>query len=407
MAIEQQSTNVPIEDKELSKEDVIDLLNDESDEEVVDDDKVAPETTVDDEEEPVIEEDKDKIKLIEEDVDELDDPEEIKKDFVLTPAKRAEILKQFPDFFKKFPEMEKSYYRDRAFSEVFATPDEAKEAQARAETLSTFEQQLSQGNIKGVLEEVKKNNGKAFSHIADDYLKALGEVDPQAQVHVTSGIVKGLIISLVNEAKVQNNDELRKIALAVNQFCFGTSQFQAHSSLAGPQEPQQVTDERVQFLQERYEITVSDLDRKVSNVLKSTISEYVDPKGLMTDWAKKNAVGEALTATFSSLQNDPTFKNQLNKLWGQAAQRKFDHQSVNAIRKAYLSKAQTVLPKHIKTARNNALKGLGKRVKEEKPEAEDRIQKSRQSSSSTNRGQESGKGKTTHRGSTLDFLNQE
>jgi len=405
MAIEQQSTNnTPIEDKELSKEDVVDLLNqdDETEEEVVDDDKVAKVKEEDDE--PVIKEEEE-IKLKEDDIEELEDEEEpSKKDFVLTPAKRAEILKQFPDFFKKFPEMEKSYYRDRAFSEHFATPEEAKEAAERATVLSTFEAQLGDGNIKGVLEEVKKNNGKAFHRIADDYLKVLGEVDPAAQAHVTSGIVKGLIISLVNEAKTQENDELRKVALAINQYCFGSSNFTAHTSLAGPQEPKQVQDERTQFLQERYEITVQDLDRKVSNTLKGTITEYVDPKGLMTDWAKKNAVNEAMTATFASMNNDPAFRSQLNKLWKQAADRKFDHQSVNAIRSAYLNKAKTFLPTHIKSARNNALKGLGKRVREEKPE-EERIPKSRQSPSSTNRGQESGK--KQHRGSTLDYLNQE
>src|SRR6187402_2689834 len=105
MAIEQQSTNnTPIEDKELSKEDVVDLLNqdDETEEEVVDDDKVAKVKEEDDE--PVIKEEEE-IKLKEDDIEELEDEEEpSKKDFVLTPAKRAEILKQFPDFFKKFPE---------------------------------------------------------------------------------------------------------------------------------------------------------------------------------------------------------------------------------------------------------------------------------------------------------------
>src|SRR4030095_17039531 len=70
---------------------------------------------------------------LEELVEELAEPDESKLQLV-TPVRRKEILKKYPNVFKDFPYLEAAYYRDRQFTEVFSDLDNAKEALGKAES---------------------------------------------------------------------------------------------------------------------------------------------------------------------------------------------------------------------------------------------------------------------------------
>jgi len=84
--------------EELSKDDILDILN-EDDDKVKDDDKKK-----DDEEEKEKEDSEEDDK---EDDLEDDDEEEIDEDLELAvPVRKKEILKAYPDLFKKFPYLE-------------------------------------------------------------------------------------------------------------------------------------------------------------------------------------------------------------------------------------------------------------------------------------------------------------
>jgi uncharacterized phosphosugar-binding protein len=54
----------------------------------------------------------------------------------------------------------------------------------------------------------------------------------------------------------------------------------------------------------------------------------------------------------------------MRRLWEKAEQEQFSKGSIEKIHKTYIAKAKTVLPDAIKKSRNDALKGLGKRIAE-------------------------------------------
>ena len=68
------------------------------------------------------------------------------------------------------------------------------------------------------------------------------------------------------------------------------------------------------------------------------------------------------------IDNDTRFRTILDRLWEKAFEEDFSRDSLDRIKSAYLSKAKTLLPSVIKKARNDALRGLGKRVKDESEE---------------------------------------
>jgi len=398
-----------IEDNELSKEDMVDFLNQDDDTNKEKEEKEEKDEEVEGE---VVEEEGEKEKKGKEkseDEIELKDEDEDEEVKLVTPFKTKELLKKYPNILKEFPYLGRAYYRDQQFSETFATPVEAKEAAERIQVLDSYEQALSQGNTESILRSVKENDEKAFNKLVDNYLPTLAKIDSEAHLHIVGGIVKNLIVSMVRESKSTDNEELKKVALAINQYAFGSNEFVPHTPLVKSNEQEdEVKKEREQFIQERFETARDDLDTKVNNVLRATIIEHIDPKEMMTDYVKKTAIRNVQEEVTSLLEKDSTFRKQLDSLWKKSFDSKFSKESLNAIRSAYLSKAKTVLPQIIKHARNEALRGLGKRVKDDDTEIEEKSQSSvrRSSTTSTNRsGQKQGE---IPRGmTTLEFLNKD
>lgn len=228
------------------------------------------------------------------------------------------------------------------------------------------------GDITSVLMAAKQEDQEAFYKIADNYLPALRKVDQQAYYHVLGNVIKDTIITMVKEGRNLGDQgaPLTAAANVLNQFVFGSQQFTPPQTLSRPVNPedknreQQIQNEEKQRFVGQFNSVRDELQTKADNVLKSTISQNIDPKGTMTDYVKGHAVNEAHEMLENLIAKDTRFRGLLDKLWEKAFEKRFDKESTDRIKSAYLSKAKTLLPSVIKKARNDALKGLGRRSDE-------------------------------------------
>jgi len=349
-----------------------------------DDDKEELETKGDKEKSEEDDEDKDdkdkkdEIKLKEDDDDDeekekLDLKEDNEKD-IIAPPRRKEIEKEFPEFFKKFPFFDKMMFRDRAYTEMFGSFDEAKAIYAKVDSLNEFESELLSGNTKNVLSTVKETDPKAFDKIVDTYLKTLHDIDPEAYKDVTGNFAKQIILGMADLAKRKDDKELDKAAKLLHEFLFDTDKWEpikVRVKEEKSEEADKIQQERVELMKERFESARDSLTVKVDNVLKSTIAEYIDPRGLMTAYEKRNAVNEALDQLHKKIAGDINFKKNLDRLWKGAFGDKFSENSLNGIKKSYLGKARGVLADVIKEVRSNVLKDNRSKGKEKEEEKEE------------------------------------
>lgn len=377
----------PIESGSMGKEDMIEFLNDEEDNgEVLElgKDKEPPkpksaeketkgtsaqgkttEETSEETEEPEIDE------LAELEA-ELENPTEEQLELV-TPVRRREILAKYPQLFKDFPYLEKAYYREQQFTELLPTIDDAKAAVAAKTTLDNYERDIMSGNTETMLRSVKETDPNAFNKIADNYLQSLARVDEKAYHHVLSNVSKYTIMAMVKEAQSSQNDVLRAAAQVLNQFVFGSSDFQPPQNLTKEDTGRREAEDKVaqrekQWTQQRFESTRTDLNTRVNNTLRNTIEAHIDPKKSMSDYVRKNASRDALETLEGLIRKDTRFRTLSDKLWEEAFKKGFDGESVGRIKTAFLSKAKTLLPAVIKKARTDALKGIGKKVVEDSEE---------------------------------------
>jgi len=384
---------------EMGKEDVIAFLGEDDEPEVIDlEDKGKKKVKAKEgeEEEPEIpaKEKKGKEKEGEEEEEEEESEEETEEDELAelerelegpdeeqlelkTPVPRREILKKYPNLFKDFPYLETAYYREQQFTELLPTIDDAKKAVEKSSTLDKFERELMSGSTENVLKAVHAENKDAFYRIVDNYLPVLANIDEKAYNHVIGTIIKHTIESMVVEGKKnEQNKSLVTAAQLLNQFVFGSSEYEPPRQLSKGKNPaekgeeDEATKQKKEFTKQRFETTRDDLNHRVSNMLKSTIEANIDPKQSMTDYVRRTASREALESLTGLVERDSRFKSLMDRLWEKAFESNFDKESTDRIRKAYVSKAKTLLPSVIKKARNEALKGLGKRVKDEEEQEE-------------------------------------
>ena len=224
------------------------------------------------------------------------------------------------------------------------------------------------GDISSVLRAAKSENQESLNRIADNYLPALRAVDQQAYYHVLGNVIKDTIITMVKEGRAlgEQGAPLQAAANVLNQFVFGSQNFQPPKPLSQQIRPEDRNREEQRQWQDQqrvmgaFESTKDDLQVRADNVLKSTIDQHIDPNKNMTDFVRKNATREAFEKLENLMSKDTRFRSILDRLWERAFQSNFDKNSTDKIKSAYFSKAKTLLPSVIKRARNDALKGLGR-----------------------------------------------
>lgn len=364
--------------------DMIEFLGEDNDQETIDlegkpkkEAKEKPESkpakedkgTIEDDDKESEEDDseEDELKELEEEIEEPSD-EQLE---LVTPVRRREILKKYPHLFKDFPYLEKAYYREQQFTELLPTIQDAKHAVEKSAILDRFEQDVMGGKTENILKAVKETNGDAFNRLVDDYLPTLARIDEKAYYHVLGNVTKHTIMSMVDEARRTKNTQLQGAAHLLNQFVFGTSEFQPPKNLASDGRPEDTTrekqlSEREQgFVRQQFESTRGELNTRVNNSLRNTIEANIDPKQSMTEYVRKNASRDAMDTLETQINQDNRFKALVDKLWEKAFEENFSRTAVDRIRSAYVSKAKTLLPSVIKKARNEALRGMGKRVSDD------------------------------------------
>jgi hypothetical protein len=219
-----------------------------------------------------------------------------------------------------------------------------------------------------MLAAAKQSDPNAFHKIVDNYLPTLAKVDNQAYTHVIGNVVKQTIIAMVHESRASGNAELQTAAQLLNQFVFGRSTFEQPTTLSKPEtrneEAEKLKTREQNFAKQQFTRISGELGTKVNNSLKSTIEQHIDPRSSMSEYVKRTASRDAFETLERLINNDSQFRTLVDKLWERAIKSDYSEESVNKVRSAFLAKAKTLLPSVIKKARNEALKGMGKRVRD-------------------------------------------
>lgn len=378
-------------------------------------DKSKTDTTeeeeVKDDEDEDDEEKKEEVDELAELEEELKGPSEDKLQ-LMTPSRRKDILKDFPELFKKHPYLEVAYYRDQKFTELFPTIKDAEEASETLKTLTEYRDKVSTGDVEIVMTDLQKDK-QSFAKMVDGLLPTLAKVNNDAYLHILSNLSKDIVENMFKEGKATENDSLKNAAAILHQYLFGTSKWEPKKMYSGHAPEQDATTRQADdelakrekaFFERKFMDAQESVFGKIDNAVKATIEQNIDPKKVMTDYVRNTAIDKAIETVGNLMQKDTRFKSLLDKLWENAAKKDFAKPEMEKIRSACVSKARTLLAPVIKSARHDALKGMGKRVVEDKSEDSETSVKPGSSATPRNSGRTTSKSGPKPGQSTLDYL---
>jgi hypothetical protein len=368
------------------------LADDESIKETKEEKKEEKEEKTDDEEE---------IKLEAEEKQ----PEEDELEEVIT-LRRKDILTAFPELFKKFPDLERAFYREQKFTEIFPTLKDAQEASDRIKNFTTFESDLLSGNPTSLLSEVKATDENAFIGIAEQFLPTLAKVDQNVYHSILGNIFKSAVVSMMQEAQSSQNETLNNAALILNQYLFGTAKVEAPKTLQKEQknpESDKLAEERKAFIQEKFDAAHNDVTERATNLLRSTVEKYIDPKEVLSSYSKSKAIEDVINQVDMELAEDTRFRSAFDKLWESAFEHNFNDLARKKLKDAWLGRAKLALPGIIRKVRSEAMKDVRRRETEEPKQKQ--LSVSRPSTSSNK--QTTNPKELPRNMKTLDFLNSD
>jgi hypothetical protein len=139
----------------------------------------------------------------EEDEEEVEEEDEEEKEDEKLPSKYhrpifSEIKKEFPDFFKKFPDLRETYFRESKYSTIFPTVEDAEEALAKTEAFDAIDSDLRKGSTKALFDTIFQIDQEAGMKVVENFLPQIYQKSPDLYYGIVSPLIEGFVKNLFN-----------------------------------------------------------------------------------------------------------------------------------------------------------------------------------------------------------------
>lgn len=304
--------------------------------------KVTPIQDKEDKEE--LEEDKDKEK--DEEEEELELPE-IDGHVRIT---HKQIAKEFPDFFKKFPEMRDVVGREHEFTEIFGGIEEARAAKENDKDFNFFSEKVASGDAKSFLEVVKDTGKADLGQFVGNFLPALKEIDNALYVETTAPVLVDILQNMYHDGDRAGNENLKNVALHAAKYMFNDHKFAtgevklkaSEKPVVDNKEKEEISRERQALTMERYQSAQTDVGSNVMDKLQAAVSAEL-PETL-NEFLSETVRDRIITEADKLLATDMTHQRNMTRLWKLAEQSKFDFVSKQRIIATVINRYNEVIP---------------------------------------------------------------
>lgn len=302
----------------------------------------------------------------EEDEEESDDEEETVK----IPGNRPtikDIKTKYPEFFKDFPELKESYFRELEFTKLFPTIDEAKEAFQDNEAFSNLSDAALSGNPEPLLDSIEKTDKKAFETFAHSFLPTLFKKN--ADLYYATVIP--LFENALRKAHKEGDENMKNSATNIAQFLFGEN---GEDSVTGKKtlakshditaEQKKLNDAKDAQVSEGFRKTYSHVEAEIDKNLTILISKAIDPDKSLSKLLRGNLSSEVIKRIKKQLESDTAHGAVMGARWKRAKSNGYTEDDKVKIISTFLARAKSLIPM---TSEKVRLSALGKNVHKQEP----------------------------------------
>jgi hypothetical protein len=377
-------------DLDISLTEDSDNSGDDADDDRVDDDSDEEESDSSDEEEEDSEEEsseednesedsdsKEKKKGKSKDSDEEDEEEEDEDEDKDKKNKNAgrqhsrpsfrDIKTAFPEFFKKFPDLRDAFFRERKYTEIFPTVDDAREAASIAASFGEISNSLIKGDPSVLLSNLAEANTEAFREVAKNLLPTIHSLDRETFFEITTPLFERFVQSMDREGARTGDVNLRKAALIVGKFMTGELKIPNSSSSRENPERIKFEEDKNRFFQQRHQQQLEDLHTTTRAEVEELIAESLEDIDGLTKWERRKLSEDILKKVDKSLAQDERHQALIRSMLKRWVNSNYSLAQKKQLTSAYLTRAkQLIEPTRDRILKDAKKKPVRKVVREDK-----------------------------------------
>jgi len=319
-------------------------------------DEGSDEDDVDEEQPDDTEEGEEKEDEIDEEVDK-EDEEEIEAKGPKLPSIRG-LKKDYPDIFKKHPEVRVAIAEHSQFKNIFTSPKEAQEAADVQDSFSQISDALvDRGDFAFLYDEVAKADPAAAARLARNILPALEEKNRELYYDIIDEPITAFVTAAFAKGRRDGNKNLEHSALHFWRTFMGRDGIPGVTKSGPDPREKEFEDKKQQFETTRYRETQSSVNTEIMTGLSPLIEREIDPNNKLQPTLRRALISELTRLVDADLTGDPNHMRRMDRLWSNARRASYARGHTSRITSAYLERAKQVLPKHARKVREeNKLK---------------------------------------------------
>jgi len=277
------------------------------------------------------------------------------------------VKKASPNLFKKIPGLREALERDKEFSEVFSTVEDAKQAAQNTHYLAAMYKDIASGDVEktgNFLKALKNTNEESFEDFSHTILDSIGKINPQLYGEVMLKPMKRAIMAMYEDGLRTGNKNLAAVAIHAHNYWFDTQDIKApledRKKASKTKEQEAWEKEKQEFVETKAQEFRGGVTEVVNHSMKLSITKELDGIKL-DDYQKRNIIRDIFLGVDEVLASDRRYLGGINSLFDQAKSSKYSPDWKSRIVKAYLQRARQALP----AIRNKVLREAGIKVKEQ------------------------------------------
>lgn len=297
--------------------------------------------------------------------DEGDEPTEEDEEEEVSIEERPrlkEITAKYPKLFKEFPALKDAYFRAAAYSELFPSVEDAREAAEKAETLDGFEATLvGKGSSLELLSSIKDTSPVALARFVDNLLPTLYDFDSKLFYRATEPVTRQLLWSAHQHGLKTGDKNLVASTQHLSNYLFEDADVKPPRKRESAQPPseeiQRFEHEKKQFAERQRSDFVSDLHSRAGRSLVKLVGEGLDPKNVMTQFTRDAITEKVIDEVGRRLESDSRHMARMKSLYTRAQRAGYPKAMTDQITSAYLSAAKALIPGVRSEMKQKALTG--------------------------------------------------
>lgn len=281
----------------------------------------------------------------EEDEEEESETEEVDRDEAGRPTVRA-IKAKYPDLFKDFPDLKRSFFVLPKYEEMFADPQQAVEAVEKSREFDDLEADIiGNGKADLLVKTLSENNPKALKRLLSSFADSVRENFEDGYLDLANPILQELCYTAFQHGNKTGNKNLATSARHIANFIWNNGGDIPDITKKAKSEPsaaeRELARERSENERDRFMSAVQSIMPSVEENLKSVLLNGLKS---LTTFERKAVLKDARREIDEALKNDKAFQKSLDHLWGRAKSEKYSDASKERIKQAWLSRARQIAP---------------------------------------------------------------